>query len=119
MAEYTMALTRRHVFPDEARGTIYPSNAAKLEGENKVHRAMRLDAWAEFTIPADCTQLRVYMSGYPRLLASLIRVCKKRGINADLLAPRNKTVKRQMDEDTTDTVSKDTKSYKVKRRIKV
>lgn len=102
--EYTMALTRRHLFPTEAKGTIYPSaNDAHIrrEGETHAHYRARLDAWADFCIPADCTKLKVYMSGYKSLHQSLRRVCEARSVECIALWPtdvvKEKYIKRGID----------------------
>lgn len=88
--EYTMALTRRHLFPAEAKGTIYPSaddSHIRREGETNEHYMARMDAWADFVIPQNCTKLKVYMSGYKSLHQSLRRVCKARGVECIALWP--------------------------------
>lgn len=94
--EYTMALTRRHLFPTEAAEVIFPSRNEdhNREGESIEHRNARLAAWADFTIPADCTKLRVYMSGYSVLRSSLRSICEKRGISCVVLYPTTKVKKK-------------------------
>lgn len=89
---YTMKLTSRHPFPAEAREAIFPSaneDTFMRADESFEHYKMRMKAWAEFTIPKDCTHLKVYMSGLVTLRASLIAVCKARGITCTALWPRN------------------------------
>lgn len=89
--EYTMKLTSRHEFPEEAREAIFPSTSKgnfKRADESFDHYRLRMMAWADFTIPQDCTQLRVYMSGLVNLRASLREVCKARGIQCIALWPK-------------------------------
>lgn len=98
--EYTMALTRRHLFPAEAKGTIYPSrneDHVRWSNETKEHYRSRMDSWADFTIPADCTKLKVYMSGMVNLRQSLFRVCRARKIRCTLLWPTDKIKRKYLD----------------------
>lgn len=112
--KYTMKLTDRHQFPDGTDGTIFADGAINKRytetGETKEHYEQRLDAWAEFSIPDDCTQLDVYMSGYCRLRWALIRVCKDRGIELGLLWPKNGY--KRLAEKGDESWSKSTEAYK-------
>lgn len=82
---YTLKLTSRHEFPEEAKWNIFDTHTVT---EKLVSDERRIDLYtqqAEKRIPKDCKNLRVYMSGFKMYQLVLLKVCKRRGIRLTMI----------------------------------
>ena len=81
---YTLKLTSRHTFPAEAKWSIFSSSGYRGLHDDKKELEMMLQQGNK-TIPRDCTNLKVYMSGMKMYQLALIKLCKSRGIRLTML----------------------------------
>lgn len=73
--KYTMALcASRHPMPEVANRAIFPEAVNPVEVDT-------LRKMAENAIPADCTELTVYVTGLTAAMLAVVDVCEARAID--------------------------------------
>lgn len=81
---YTLKLTSRHEFPEDAKWAIFPSQTIRGLHDDAKELAYYVNH-GEKSIPKDCTHLRVYMSGLKMYHLALLKICQKRAIKLTML----------------------------------